>query len=98
MKDLDTNFAFLAPHSPMLYLLGVVAERRIYESPGGAVSRLRQFGAVLGEQLAAFLAVEFPRNNTSFETMIDTLGEQGKLNPHAVLGFHTLRQNLDEGL
>lgn len=47
------NFAHLAKVVPLLGLLGVKAERYVFEDPSTALFKLRQFGEVLAQQAAA---------------------------------------------
>ena len=53
MRDASPNFAHLAQVSPLLALHGLKAERFVFDDPITALFRLRQFGEVLAQEVAA---------------------------------------------
>jgi hypothetical protein len=48
-----TNFAFLEPHDPQLVRLGMLAERYFPDDPNTSLLKLRQFGELLAQLVAA---------------------------------------------
>ncbi|MEO0966810.1 MAG: DEAD/DEAH box helicase family protein, partial [Cyanobacteria bacterium J06639_18] len=52
-KLVSVNFAFLEPYNPQLVKLGALAERYFVDDPNTCLIKLRQFGEVLAQLVAA---------------------------------------------
>src|SRR5258708_26223154 len=49
----STNFAFLQPHDEQLVRLGMLAERYFLDDPNTCLLKIRQFGELLAQLVAA---------------------------------------------
>jgi type I restriction enzyme R subunit len=47
------NFSFLSEHSSLLSQCAVQAERYVFDDPNTALIKLRQFGELLAQEVAA---------------------------------------------
>ena len=55
------NFSFLSEHSTLLAQCAIQAERYVFDDPNTALIKLRQFGELLAQEVAARTGVEiFP--------------------------------------
>ncbi|MBP8807499.1 MAG: type I restriction-modification system endonuclease [Kofleriaceae bacterium] len=87
----SANFAFLVVHDPLLDHLGALAERYFADDPSTALFKLRQFGEVLAQRLAATAGLY----TTSAEKQHDLLlrlRDAGLLPPQISDLFHALRK------
>lgn len=50
---LEGNFSFLALHEPQLALMGALAEKYCLDDPNTALLKIRQFGELLSQVVAA---------------------------------------------
>src|ERR1700730_185131 len=53
MRTTSANFSFLAQHDAQLVRLGALAERYFRDDPNTSLIKLRQFGEVLAQLVAA---------------------------------------------
>lgn len=85
------NFAHLAKVVPLLGLLGVKAERYVFDDPSTALFKLRQFGEVLAQQAAASTGLYV----TSGDQQVDVLRrlrDARVIDFEVVDHFHALRK------
>lgn len=52
-KNIRSNFDMLEPYEPQLWRLGALAERYFAEDPNTSLLKLRQFGELLAQSVAA---------------------------------------------
>jgi type I restriction enzyme R subunit len=58
------NFSFLSEHSTLLSQCAVQAERYVFYDPNTALIKLRQFGELLAQEVAARTGIDvFPEDN-----------------------------------
>jgi type I restriction enzyme R subunit len=85
------NFSFLSEHSTLLAQCVVQAERYVFDDPNTALIKLRQFGELLAQEVAARTGVEvFPVDNAI--TVLRKLEDNSILTPKATQLFHNLRK------
>jgi type I restriction enzyme R subunit len=84
-----TNFAFLEPHDPQLVRLGMLAERYFPDDPNTSLLKLRQFGELLAQLVAAQMG-EFLSEEGQWD-LLRRLRGQGLLPQriHSALGYLT---------
>lgn len=85
------NFAFLAGHSPQLVRLGTLAERLFVEDPSTTLVKLRQFGELMAQSLAARAKVLGPAEDPQIDRL-RRLADRGVLPRAAADLFHQLRK------
>lgn len=86
----DTNFHFLKEEYPLLYNLGTAAEYNLYQDPGTALFKLRQFGEYMTEQIFDTYGMDLPESNT-FQNRVFILRNQRILPENAIDYFTILR-------
>ncbi len=86
-----TNFGFLMEHSPLLHKLGLLAEKYYADDPSTAIGKLRQFGEILVEQMAAVTNTPLHPNG-SFLEAINALRYENVLSEQAADAFHLIRK------
>lgn len=74
----ESNFSFLKDEFPLLYNLAQAAEYNLYQDPGTALFKLRQFGEHMTVQIFDTYGMDTPENNT-FQNRIYILRNQGIL-------------------
>jgi len=85
------NFPFLSEHSDLLSQCAVQAERYVFDDPNTALIKLRQFGELLAQEVAARTGVDvFPEDNAV--TVLKKLEYDNVLTPKAAQLFHNLRK------
>lgn len=85
------NFSFLSEHSNLLFQCVVQAERYVFDDPNTALIKLRQFGELLAQEIAARTGVDvFPEDNAV--TVLRKLEDANILTPKASQLFHNLRK------
>lgn len=89
-NPISLNFAFLACYSPLLDRLGAQAERYFKADPNTSLLKLRQFGELLAQTVAARLGV-FTSHREEQGALLRRLRDQGVLGERALQLFHELR-------
>jgi type I restriction enzyme, R subunit len=89
-QPLSLNFAFLVSHSPLLDHLGAQAEQYFKNDPNTSLLKLRQFGELLAQTVAANLGV-FTSHREDQNALLRRLRDQGALGERALQLFHELR-------
>lgn len=84
----ETNFLFFEEEYPLLYNLAKAAEYNLYQDPGTALFKLRQYGEYMTEQIFDTYGMEFPEKNT-FQNRVFVLSNQGIL-PTNVNDYFTI--------
>lgn len=87
----SANFSFLRVHDPLLVKLGGEAERYFFTDPNVCLIKLRQFGEVLAQMVAAKIGVYTPVEEKQAE-LLNTLRDRGVLKPEVANLFHGLRK------
>jgi len=81
----------LVEHSTLLAQCVVQAERYVFDDPNTALIKMRQFGELLAQEVAARTGVEvYPEDNTI--TVLRKLEDNSILTPKATQLFHNLRK------
>ena len=88
---MQSNFSMLVSLSPELAKIGNQAERYFSEDPNTALLKLRQFGELLAQELAARFGVRQGVPQESQVDLIRKLGQAGALTPEIRQLFHGLR-------
>ena len=78
----SANFAFLVAHDRLLDHLGALAERYFAEDPSTCLMKLRQFGEVLAQQVAARAGLY----TSTVENQAELLGRLRDARPYARRG------------
>lgn len=89
-SPISLNFAFLACYSPLLDRLGAQAERYFKDDPNTSLLKLRQFGELLAQTVAAKLGA-FTSQREEQRELLRRLRDQGVLGERALQLFHELR-------
>jgi type I restriction enzyme R subunit len=85
------NFSFLSEHSALLAQCAVQAERYVFDDPNTSLIKLRQFGELLAQEVAARTGIDvFPEDNAI--TVLRKLEDGNILTPKADQLFHSLRK------
>jgi len=85
------NFSFLYEHGILLSQCAVQAEKYVFDDPNTALIKIRQFGELLSQEVAARTGVDiFPEDNTI--TVLRKLEDHNILTPKAAQLFHNLRK------
>lgn len=94
MNDASTaassNFAFLVRHSSHLVKTATLAERYLAEDPNTCLIKLRQYGEIMAQQIAAKLGLYLTREDTQRD-LLDRLRDQNVLGSDVLRLFHGLR-------
>jgi len=88
--SVSSNFAFLASDNPQLARLGNVAEGYLSQDPNTCLIKLRQFGELLAQQVAAKVGV-FASEKEEQLKLLQKLQYKGLMNRQAGQLFHCLR-------
>lgn len=91
MGSSTSNFAFLAPHAPVLVELASAAERYAASDPNAALFKLRLFAELLARRIAAHVGLLPSREETQRDLLI-RLQDRGVLVGTARELFHGLRR------
>lgn len=86
----NTNFGFLAEHSPIFLRLAQSAERSFAGDPNTTLIKLRQLGEALAQDLAARSGVQFDDQTTQSD-LLWRLNREIRLDPQVKDLFHSLR-------
>lgn len=86
-----TNFGFLAGHSRHLVHLAGQAERYLSDDPNTCLIKLRQFGELLAQQVAANVSLYRVREDTQ-QDLLGRLRDQNVLAADVANLFHGLRR------
>lgn len=89
-KTVQSNFAFLGEHSPRLVTTATLAERYLADDPNTCLIKLRQYGEILAQLLAANLGLYVTREDTQRE-LLDRLRDRGILGSEVMSLFQGLR-------
>lgn len=84
------NFTFLSAYSPQLVKLAFQAERYLAEDPNTCLIKLRQFGEVLAQQVAAKVGLYLTREDTQ-KDLLDRLRDRNIVGPDVLNLFHGIR-------
>ena len=85
------NFSFMAEYDETLYKCAVQAERFIFEDPNTTLYKLRQFGELLAQNIAARTGIEILPEDNAYKT-IQKLEDNGVLTPKATQILHSIRK------
>jgi type I restriction enzyme R subunit len=91
MPESSTNFSFLNTHDPLLVKLAGQAEQYFFTDPNICLIRLRQFGEVLAQRVAAHVGVYTKEEDDQLKRL-NALRERGALTPEVADLFHGLRK------
>jgi type I restriction enzyme R subunit len=86
----SSNFDFLKPHDPQLVRLGALAERYFHDDPNTSLIKLRQFGELLAQLVAAKTGLYESADDTQ-SNLLRRLRFERVLPPEVADLFHTLR-------
>lgn len=85
-----SNFDFLSTHGPQLVRLGVLAERYFRDDPNTCLIKLRQFGELLGQEVAARVGL-FTSPDEPQSDLLRRLKAERAAPPQVLDLFHQLR-------
>lgn len=91
MGNTSINFSFLSVHDPLLVKLGGQAEHYFFADPDVCLIKLRQFGEVLAQRVAAQIGVYTSAQDDQL-SRINALRDRGVLTPEVANLFHGLRK------
>lgn len=86
----QSNFSFLAEHSPRLVTTATLAERYLADDPNTCLIKLRQYAEILAQLLAANVGLYVTREDTQRD-LLDRLRDRGVLGSEVLGLFHGLR-------
>ena len=90
MKFQSGNFSFLKSHDPQLVRLGALAERYCHDDPNTCLIKLRQFGELLAQLIAAKTGL-YRTDETSQSELLRRLRFERVLPAEVADLFHSLR-------
>ena len=90
--QVSPNFAFLKVHDLQLVRLGSQAERYFAEDPNTCLIKLRQFGELLAQLVAATVGVYEDKAETQIE-LLRRLESRGAIGGETLDLFHELRKS-----
>lgn len=90
-KLTSANFAFLVEHDRLLDHLGALAERYFADDPSTCLVKLRQFGEVLAQRVAARAGLYTSTEENQLE-LLARLRDHGLLPREVAALFHALRK------
>lgn len=64
---ISPNFSFMAEYDETLYKCAVQAERFIFEDPNTTLYKLRQFGELLAQNIAARIGIEIAPEDNAYK-------------------------------
>jgi len=85
------NFSFMAEYDEILYKCAIQAERFIFEDSNTTLYKLRQFGELLAQDIAARTGINIAPEDNAFRT-IQKLEDNGVLTPKATQILHNIRK------
>ncbi len=91
MAAQTSNFDFLRQHDPLLADLGGLAERYFKSDPTTSLMKLRQFGEVLTQHVAACTSLYDSTDEKQF-VLLNRLWDRGALTPQISQLFHGIRK------
>lgn len=91
MESTSQNFSFLAEHDPLLAKLAGQAEQYFFTDPNICLIKLRQFGEVLAQRVAAHVGVYTTEQDDQLKRL-NTLRDRGALTPEVSVIFHGIRK------
>lgn len=91
MESTSLNFSFLTVHDPLLAKLAAQAEQYFFTDPNICLIRLRQFGEVLAQRVAAQVGVYTTEQDDQLNRL-NTLRDRGALTPEVSAIFHGIRK------
>lgn len=91
MPESSTNFSFLSVHDPLLVKLAGQAEQYFFTDANVCLIRLRQFGEVLAQRVAAHVGVYTTEEDDQLKRL-NALRDRGALTPEVADIFHGLRK------
>ncbi|HAA57589.1 MAG TPA: type I restriction-modification system endonuclease [Myxococcales bacterium] len=86
----SSNFSFLEQHEPLLVRLGSLAERYFADDPNTSLLKLRQFGEVMSQHVAACVGLFVSPDEKQF-TLLQRLWERKVMPPEVNQIFHGIR-------
>ena len=89
---MSSNFSILAKLSPELAKLGARAEQYFPGDPKTSLIKLRQFGELLAQELAARFGISLVDQQTTQLDIIRKLDQRGVIGPDISQLFHSLRR------
>ena len=91
------NFSFLKTHDALLVRLGAEAEHYLFTDPNVCLIKLRQFGEVLAQRVAAHVGVYTSEQDDQLNRL-GALRDRGALTPEVASLFHGLRKAGNEAV
>lgn len=85
------NFSFLKGYAPILLQCAAQAEHYVFSDPNTCLIKLRQFGELLAQEIAARTGVELYFDDNAV-TILNKLQDKGVLGPKPAQLFHSLRK------
>ncbi len=85
------NFFFLSEYNALLFQCAVLAERYVFDDPNTALIKLRQFGELLAQELAARTGLDICPEDTAV-MVLRKLEYENTVPPKASQLFHALRK------
>lgn len=95
MMVVSFNFAFLAVHDPQLVRLGALAEQYFTSDPNTCLIKLRQFGELLAQLVAAEVGLYVSPDERQID-LLRRLKDRGLLKGDVDRLFHELRRSGNE--
>ncbi len=95
MMVVSFNFAFLAVHDPQLVRLGALAEQYFTSDPNTCLIKLRQFGELLAQLVAAEVGLYVSPDERQID-LLRRLKDRGLLKGKVDRLFHQLRRSGNE--
>src|SRR4051812_17221126 len=86
------NFDFLEGDEPLLILYATQAERYVLDDPNTAMFKLRQFGEVLAQQVAAYSGFDTAAGESQLD-LLSELAASGVVDYRVGQMFHALRRS-----
>lgn len=92
MQVQSANFAFLGSHAPQLVRLGALAEYHFRSDANASILKLRQFGEVMAQTVAANLGVYIGDDDRQI-AVLGRLADHAGINRPIIDLFHQLRRS-----
>ncbi|HEY9899313.1 MAG TPA: type I restriction-modification system endonuclease [Pantanalinema sp.] len=87
----QSNFSFLAEHSPRLVTTATLAERYLADDPNTCLIKLRQYAEILAQMVAARIGL-YTSTEDSFKDILDRMRDRNVLAPDVANLFHGIRK------
>lgn len=89
---MESNFRFLNSEYPILFNLGILAERYVHDDPNTSLFKMRLFGEKMVETIFEIHQLVFPYENTAFRRL-ELLKDEAILEDNILSLFHTIRKS-----